>query len=336
MPAQPDRNRWMPRAMTAIYFDDDATLDAIAGATAGIFGYGPVGRALALNLRDSGIRVMTAPEFDDEAEMASNDEIPALPAAEIAQTCDILIITTPDDALPPLYMGSIAPHLKRGDLMVFTSGYAMAFGTVEPPPFLDVGVLAPRPAGDAIRAGYLSGQGALTFISVAADSTRRALDRLLAVARGAGLLRAGAIELLPEHEAFLALFVQQAVIPAFHHIMVAAADLLVNQGIPPEAAISDLHIAGRFFDYLRRANRDGLMNTLLDSPLTSQYATLSRMARFSELRLERLMENTFDEIVSGAFAREWSRELMEGTPRLDRLRKLESQRTVWDFEQQTL
>ncbi|NOG52609.1 MAG: NAD(P)-binding domain-containing protein [Chloroflexi bacterium] len=130
--------------MTAIYFDDDATLDAIAGATAGIFGYGPVGRALALNLRDSGIRVMTAPEFDDEAEMASNDEIPALPAAEIAQTCDILIITTPDDALPPLYMGSIAPHLKRGDLMVFTSGYAMAFGTVEPPPFLDVGVLAPR------------------------------------------------------------------------------------------------------------------------------------------------------------------------------------------------
>ncbi|NOG52610.1 MAG: hypothetical protein HND48_26545 [Chloroflexi bacterium] len=168
---------------------------------------------------------------------------------------------------------------------------------------------------------------------MAADLTRRALDRLLAVARGAGSRRAGAIELLPEHEAFLALFVQQAVIPAFHHIMAAAADLLVNQGIPPEAAISDLHIAGRFFDYLRRANRDGLMNTLLDLPLTSQYATLSRMARFSELRLERLMENTFDEIVSGRSPASGRVSLMEGTPRSNRLRKLESQRTVWDFEQ---
>lgn len=322
--------------MTAIYFDDDASLEPLHGKTAGIFGYDAMGQAFALNLRDSGIPVFTAPETAEQEAAAEMDGMTILPPRELTRRCDVLVIVTPDDALPVLYMDDIAPELKRGDLLIFTSGYSMAFGVVEPPPFVDVGILAPRTSGESVRSGYVTGQGALTFLSVAADSSRHALERLLAVAKGAGLLRAGALEILLEHEAYLALFVQQAVIPAFHHIIVVAAELLVRQGIPPEAAFADLHIAGRFFDYLMQANREGLMHTLMTSPLTAQYATFSRMARFAELRLERMMENTFDEIVSGAFAKEWSREVMEGMPRLMRLRKQEAERTVWDFEQQTL
>lgn len=318
--------------MTAIYFDEDATIEPIAGKSAGIFGYDALGQSLALNLRDSGIAVFAAPETAQQELNAEMDGINILHPREMARRCDIMIITTPDDALSTLYMENIAPELKRGDLLVFTSGYTMAYGVVEPPPFVDVGILAPRGAGEAIR----SGQRMVSFLSIAADSSRQALDRLLAVAKGAGLLRGGALEILPEHEAYLALFVQQAVIPAFHHIMVVAAELLVRQGIPPEAAFADLHVGGTFFEYLLQANREGLMHTLLKSPQTTQYAALSRMSRFAELRLERLMENTFDEIVSGAFAKEWSREQMEGTPRLNRLRKNEEDRTVWDFEQQTL
>jgi ketol-acid reductoisomerase len=158
----------------------------------------------------------------------------------------------------------------------------------------------------------------------------------LAVAQGAGVLRAGAIEVSAEHEAQLALFVQQAIIPAFHHIMVTASELLIGQGIPPEAAFADLHIAGRFFDYLLQANRDGLMPTLLQQPLIAQYAALSRMARFSELRLERMMDDALRDIRGGAFAKEWLREQEEGLVRLNRLRKQENERPVWDYEQQTL
>ncbi|MBK8135923.1 MAG: hypothetical protein IPK52_08795 [Chloroflexi bacterium] len=322
--------------MTAIYFDDDVTLEPLRGKSAGIFGYSELGQALALNLRDSGIPVFTAPESARQQAAAEMDLIPVLDVGELTRRCTVLIFVTPDDALPTLYMDGIAPHLKRGDLLVFTSGYTMAFGVVEPPPFVDVGILAPRTTGQSVRTGYETGQGALTFLSVAAASSRQALDRMLALAKGAGLLRGGALEILPEHEAYLSLFVQQAVIPAFHHIMVVAAELLVRQGIPPEAAFADLHIGGRFFDYLMQSNREGLMHTLMKSPLTAQYAALSRMARFAELRLERMMENTFEEIVSGAFAKEWSREMMEGMPRLDRLRKQEAERSVWDFEQQTL
>ena len=50
------------------------------------------------------------------------DLIPVLDVGELTRRCTVLIFVTPDDALPTLYMDGIAPHLKRGDLLVFTSG----------------------------------------------------------------------------------------------------------------------------------------------------------------------------------------------------------------------
>jgi ketol-acid reductoisomerase len=275
---------------------------------------------------------------DDGAALAAaiEDGVPVEDAAEVARRCDVLIITTPDDALPEAYLANIAPHLKANDLLIFTSGYTLAYRYVEPPTFVDVGLLAPRSSGEGMRGNYLNGTGSLAFVSVVQDASRQAFARVLAVAQGAGVLRAGAIEVSAEHEAQLALFVQQAIIPAFHHIMVTASELLIGQGIPPEAAFADLHIAGRFFDYLLQANRDGLMPTLLQQPLIAQYAALSRMARFSELRLERMMDDALRDIRGGAFAKEWLREQEEGLVRLNRLRKQENERPVWDYEQQTL
>lgn len=322
--------------MTVIYFDDDADSDVLRGRTAGILGYNGLGQAFALNLRDSGIPVLVSAESGRELDAAASDRVPVEDMAEVARQCDMLIITTPDDLLPQVYLDTIAPHLKANDLLVFTSGYNLAFQYIEPPTFVDVGLLAPRSSGEGMRGNYLNGTGSLTFVSVVQDASRQAFNRILGLAKGAGLLRAGAIEVTVEHEATLTLFVQQAIIPAFHHIMVTAAELLTREGIPPEAAFADLHIAGRFFDYLLQANRDGLMPTLMQQPLIAQYAALSRMARFSELRLENMMESSLKDIRSGAFAKEWMNEQNGGLSRLNRLRKQENERPVWDYEQQTL
>lgn len=322
--------------MTVIYFDDDAGFDAVQGRTAGILGYGPLGQAFALNLRDSGLPVLVSADGQAELNAAAADRMPVEDAAEVARRCDLLIVTIPDDALPQTYLDVIAPHLKANDLLVFTSGYTLAFRYVEPPTFVDVGLLAPRSSGEGMRGNYLNGTGSLAFVSVVQDASRQAFPRTLALAKGAGLLRAGAIEVTAEHEAHLTLFVQQAIIPAFHHVMVTAAELLTREGVPPEAAFTDLHIAGRFFDYLLQANRDGLMPTLMQQPPIAQYAALSRMARFAELRLESMMEASLRDIRGGAFAKEWTREQDEGFPRLNRLRKQEAERPVWDYEQQTL
>jgi ketol-acid reductoisomerase len=322
--------------MTVIYFEDDASLTPLHGKHVAVIGYDALGQALALNLYDSGVDVIVGSDRQDEQDRAAFDQLPVLSVSQATAQADTLIIVTPDDLLPTQYIVEIAPHLRRGQMLLFTSGFTLAHQTVEAPQFVDVGLLSPRSAGEAVRYGYQAGVGSLAFVSVVQDATRQAFDRLLAAAMGAGLLRAGAMEVTPEQESTLNLFVQSAVIPAFHHIMVVAGELLVNHGLPPEAAFADLHISGKFFDYLLRANRDGLMQSLLDSPILTQYASLTRMSRFAELRLERMMEQSFEEVRSGQFAREWQREHDESLPRLMRLRRQEAERSVWEFEQQTL
>ncbi len=41
-----------------IYYDQDASLDALAGKTIAVIGYGSQGHAHAQNLRDSGLNVI--------------------------------------------------------------------------------------------------------------------------------------------------------------------------------------------------------------------------------------------------------------------------------------
>ena len=62
----------------------------------------------------------------------------------------------------------------------------------------------------------------------------------------------------------------------------------------------------------------------------------SRIERFKELKLERLMEITLDEIRSGDFSREWAREYADGYPRLRRLLKKQEDNDLWELEQQTI
>jgi ketol-acid reductoisomerase len=119
-------------------------------------------------------------------------------------------------------------------------------------------------------------------------------------------------------------------------MVITAARLLMSKGYPPEAVLTELYIGGEFTDYLSRAAQDGLLHALQLGSMTSQYGTFSRLDRFDDLKLERLMEVTLDEITNGAFAREWAKEYSDGYPRLDKLRKSQSDMEVWELEQQTL
>jgi ketol-acid reductoisomerase len=322
--------------MTTVYLETDGDPGALSGKTLGIVGYGPLGRSMALNLAENGVAVLASGADAAQVAQAQADGIALAGAAVVAQRADVLLLLLPDELMPAIYMEHISPHLTRGDTLLFSSGYNVAFGYIEPPPFVDVGLIAPRAQGEAVRAAFLNGEGVLSFVAVAQDASRRAWDTLLAVAAAAGLLRAGAVEVSIEQEAELNLFIRQAIIPAFHHVMLTAANLLMRVGYPAEAALADLYVSGKFSDYLRQADLHGLLAALEGAALPDQYAAYSRLGRFSELKLERLMEVTLDEIRGGAFAKEWSREYADGFPHLSKLRKFQRSLDLWDWEQQTL
>ena len=322
--------------MTVIYHENDANLNTLDGKTIGIIGYGNLGRPIALNLRDSGVQVLIGVPEDVTYERAIQDGFEPKDITSMITQCHILLLMLPDEVLPEVYIESVSPSLQKGHLLIFASGYNVAFGYIEPPPFVDVGMIAPRTIGTAVRSRYLDGRGFYSFVGVGQDATGTAWDLTLALARAIGSLRAGAIELTMEQEAQLDLFVQQAILPAFHHIMTTAANVLLEVGYPPEAAIMDLYISGEFTDYLASASQHGLLRALQLSSLTGQYGIFSRLERFKELKLERLMEVTLDEIRDGDFSKEWAREYEDGYPRLRNLIRSQELLDLWELEQQTI
>ncbi len=322
--------------MTTIYREDDANLNVLSGKTVGIIGFGNLGRPIANNLRDSGVRVLVGLREDETRDHAREDGFEPQDIERVVPRCHILMLLLPDEVAPEVYLEKISPYLARGHLLVFFSGYNIAFGFVEPPPFVDVGMIAPRTIGEAVRSRYLDGNGFYCFVGAGQDATGTAMESLLALAKAMGGLRAGAIEMSLEQESQLDLFVQQAILPAFQHVMTTAADVLLDEGYPAEAVMMDLIISGEFTDYLWRASQRGLLHALRLSSLTGQYGIFSRLHRFKELKLEGLMEATLDEIRSGDFSIEWSREYENGYPRLTRLLQEQERRRLWALEQGTL
>ncbi len=322
--------------MTVIYREEDGDLSVLDGKRVAVIGYGHLGRPFALNLRDSGVQVTVGIRDDEHGEKPSADGFAAAAIEDAVTDAQVIMMMLPDEVMPQVYLERVSPHLERGDTLVFGSGYNVAFGFIEAPPFVDVGLIAPRTLGAAVRERFERGEGFNSFVAVGADNSGRAWQTVLALAKAVGSLRAGAVEVSIEQEAELDLFVQQALMPVFHHMMITAANLLMKSGYPPEAALSDLYISGEFTDYLQRASQSGLLNALeLTSP-TSRYGAMSRMERFNDLKLERLMEVTLDEIRRGNFAREWAKEYSDGYPRLRKMQDALEKLDLWAFEQDTL
>jgi ketol-acid reductoisomerase len=322
--------------MTVVYYEDDADIEFLRDKVIGVIGYGSLGRPIALNLRDSGLKVLVGQRPEESTAILKADGIQYNSIEAITRAASVILMMLPDEVMPQVYLDQVAPNLSRGDTLIFASGYNVAFGYIEAPPFVDVGLVAPRTIGAAVRERYLSGDGFYSFVAAGQDASGQIWQTILALAKGIGSLRAGAVEITMEQEAELDLFVQQAILPAVHHIMTTAASLLLSHGYPPEAAMMDLYISGEFNDYLERAAESGLLHALRLSSLTGQFGIFSRLERFKELKMERTMELTLEEIRNGDFSRQWAREYADGYPRLRKLLDEQEKMGLWELEQQTI
>lgn len=319
-----------------MFHNSDANVSVLAGRRVSVIGYGNMGRPFALNLRDSGVPLTIGVTFDEAIQSAKADGFQTMPIKDAAQQADVLLMLLPDEVMPEVYSRDISPTLKVNDVLAFASGYTVAFGYVEPPPFVDTVLIAPRTIGAGVREGFQSGAGFLSFLAVEQDASGQGWPIVLGLAQALGALGSGALELTFRQEAELDLFVQQAFLPALHNLLINAADVLVSEGYPPEAALLDLYMSGEIGYSLNKAAQQGFMDTLRMYSLTAQYGMLSRAERFADPRLRRQMENALEDIRNGKFAEEWSAEYANGYPRLDQLRRKREKLSIWEMEQQLI
>jgi ketol-acid reductoisomerase len=298
--------------MATIYHDGDADLGAIADSRIAVVGYGNQGRSWALNLRDSGLDVSVCVRADETRERAMRDGFTPGDLAD-ANLADVVCVLVPDDVIPSL------PLSPRDDaLIVVASGYTLAFGRLDPQ--CDAGMVAPRMLGPEVRRCYEEGVGFITAVGVHHDATGRATARVLAVAKALGGLRQGAIELTPRQEAVLDLAVEQALSPALTHVNNAFVQVMLEQGIPIEAIVTELVLSGEVERTYRLLREEGYARQSEYHSPTSQYGQLTRRGRYDHLDVVTTMRGLVDDITEGRFADEWDDERDAGYPVLQDLK----------------
>lgn len=302
--------------------DADASLEPLTGKTVAILGYGNQGRAQALNLRDSGVRVIVGNRDDEYKETAAADGFKPLEIREAASQADILIVLTTDESQPGIWNDQILPGIRPGNTLVWASGYNVGYGLIVPPPDTDVVMVAPRMTGNMVRELFLHGKGAVAQFAVQQDATGQARAMVLALCKGMGLTRGGIFDSTFRQEAELDLFAEQVIWAGLTAWFLECFEIGVEHGFSPELMVLELYASGETAEIMRHMSVNGFFRQMTNHSTTSQYGTLSRGPRLlnDEMR-QKARQLLREDVQGGKFVEEWSAEQAAGAQLLEKLRE---------------
>ncbi len=314
--------------MAKMYYDKDADLNVIKPLKVAIVGYGIQGRGQALNLRDSGVKVLVSElEGTPNYEQAKKDGFDVVSAEEAAKQADIIQILTQDHVQAAVYKSAIEANLKEGNALAFSHGFNIHFKQIVPPENVDVFMVAPKGPGALVRETYEEGKGVPCLIAVFQDFTGKARDKALAYARAIGGTRAGVIETTFKEETETDLFGEQAVLcGGTAELIKAGFDTLVEAGYQPEIAYFEcLHELKLITDLIYKYGIYGMRKRVSD---TAEYGDITRGKRIINRATRDEMKKILGEIQSGSFAEEWIKENQEGRPNYNRITEEEKQHKI--------
>jgi len=309
--------------MATMFYDKDADLSLITGRKVAIIGYGSQGHAHALNLRDSGVTVRVGlPSASRSRPKAEAQGLDVTSPADAAAWADVTMLLAPDTAQPALYERDIRPNLRPGRMLMFAHGFNIRFGTIAPPPGVDVAMVAPKSPGHRVREVFVDGGGTPALLAVHRDATGRARDVALAYAKGIGATRAGVIETTFAEETETDLFGEQAVLCGGVSALVKAGfETLVDAGYQPEIAYFEcLHELKLIVDLMYRGGLRYMRHSVSDTAEHGDYTAGPRIVS-GQVRDE--MRRLLAEIRDGSYARGWIEENEQGRPRFSATRREE-------------
>jgi ketol-acid reductoisomerase len=311
-----------------MYYDGDANLDLLADKTIAIVGYGSQGHAHALNLKDSGLKVIVGLyPGSRSARHAEDAGLAVYPVAEAAKAADWIMVLLPDEVQKAVYKHEIEPHLWEGKILSFAHGFNIHFGQVVPPPDVDVVMVAPKGPGHLVRRTYEQGEGVPCLFAVSQNASGQARERAMAYAKGIGGTRAGILETSFREETETDLFGEQAVLcGGLTALIKAGFDTLVAAGYQPELAYFEcLHEVKLIVDLIVEGGlakmRDSISNT-------AEYGDYTRGPRVVTEATRAEMQKILQEIQTGQFAREFVLENQAGKPVMTATRRQEAEQPI--------
>ena len=307
--------------MAKIYYDSDVKLDPLKDKIVAVVGYGNQGRAQALNLRDSGVKVVVGVRPNGKSwRAAESDGFTPKRIEDAVKEADVVQILVPDLQQPGVYEKHIAPFLDKGMALGFSHGFCIHYGLIKPPSHVDVFMVAPKSPGPRLREEYLAGRGVPSLVAVAQDYSGSAKELALAYAKAIGSTRSGVIETTFAEEVETDLFGEQSVlVGGITYLILAGYETLVNSGYQPEVAYFEvLNELKLIVDLIYRG---GLSYMLRSVSETARYGGLTRGSWVIGEESRKAMRKLLEDIRNGSFAKEWAGDIKSSMKRLEELIK---------------
>jgi ketol-acid reductoisomerase len=305
--------------MARVYTDSDASLEPLKNKTIAVIGYGIQGRAQAMNLRDSGLRVVVGLRKGGKSwDLAVAERFEVYEVEEAVKRADVVLVLIPDMEQPKVWERQIGPFLKEGAVVDFAHGFNIHYGLIKPPRHVDVVMVAPKAPGKAVREEFLAGRGVPALVAVHQDYSGSALKYALALAKGIGATRAGVIETTFAEETETDLIGEQTVlVGGLMELIKRGFEVLVEMGYQPEVAYFEvLNEAKLIMDLIWQRGIYGMLNGVSD---TAKYGGLTVGPKVIDEDVKNKMRQAALRVKSGEFAKEWVEEYSKGAPTLKRL-----------------
>ena len=301
--------------MAKMYYEADCDIKNLEGKTVAIIGYGSQAHAHALNLRDSGVKVIIGARAGGSSwEKAAADGFDVMDIAQATQKGDVIMMLIVDDAQAAVYKNEIEPNLAAGKALGFAHGFNIRYGQIKPRPDIDVFMAAPKGPGHTVRGQFTAGKGVPSLIAVEQDATGHAYETALAYLAGIGGARAGILETTMDEETETDLFGEQVVLcGGVVDLMRCAFEVLVENGYSPENAYFEcVHELKLIIDIVNKGGITGLHTSISDTAEYGEYVSGPRVIPHKETK-ER-MQAVLEDIQDGSFAGRWIAENNNGRP----------------------
>ena len=292
-------------AMIRKWYDSDININEIKNETIAVIGYGSQGAAQSNNMNDSGLNIILGLRKDGASwKKAESDGHKVYEIEKAAELADIIHILVPDVMQSDIYTDKIAPNLKEGNALCFSHGAAIHWKWITSPKSVDVIMIAPKSPGQRVREVYLENFGTPALVAVEQDFSGRALNRVLAMAKGVGCSKAGILETTFKEEVETDFFGEQVdLCGGVDQLIRNSFDTLIEAGYTPEIAYFEcLHELKLIVDLIQRYGIGGMYRRVSE---TARYGGLTRGKYAVGGESKEGMRKALKEIQSGEFAEEW-------------------------------
>lgn len=288
-----------------IFYQQDCDLNLLKDKTVAIIGYGSQGHAHALNLKDSGVKVIIGLYNGSKSwAKAEAQGFEVFTAAEAAKQADIIMILINDEKQAAMCKKDIEPNLEEGNMLMFAHGFAIHFGQIVPPANVDVTMIAPKGPGHTVRSEYQAGKGVPCLVAVEQDYTGMAQQLALAYSAGIGGSRAGVLETTFKTETETDLFGEQAVLcGGVCALMQAGFETLCEAGYDPRNAYFEcIHEMKLIVDLIYQSGFEGMRYSISNTAEYGDYITGPKIVTEDT---KKAMKQILADIQSGAFAKDF-------------------------------